>query len=509
MNSNRTKNASRNIVFGLVMKIIQIVLPFITRTAIIYILGMKYLGLSSLFTSILSVLNLAELGVGSAMVYSMYKPIAEDDHSKVCALMALYKLYYRIIGFVILMLGLILIPFIPKLVKGDVPADVNIYILYIINLGATVLSYWLFAYKNSILSAHQREDVASKVNISMSLLQNILQIVLLIFTHNYYTFVMVTLFIQILTNIITAYFANKLFPDYHPEGSLPKEELHSINRQIRDLFTAKFGGVIFSSADSLVISAFLGLEMVGIYQNYYYVVNSLIGIIQIVFAACMAGIGNSIITETPEKNYNDLNKFTFIIAWVSGFCTCCLVCMYQPFMELWAKKENMLSFEFVILISAFFFVWELYRVMNVYKDAAGLWHDDRFRPLAIALTNLGLNIVIVKFWGIYGVILSTLLSVLFIGAPWLLRNIFSTLFPKTFERMYIMNILKYTLVTVISTAIVYLLSSSLTANMSLLFQLIVRAIICVILCNLLFLIVYCKTHEYKEALALVKKMIKR
>jgi len=163
MKIERTKNATRNIIFGILLKVYQMLVPFAMRTAMIYLLGVQYLGLNSLFASVLQVLNLAELGVGSAMVFSMYKPIAEDDTDTICALMRLYKIYYRVIGAVVLILGLILLPFIPKLISGDVPADINVYILYLMNLAATVLSYWLFAYKNSVLQAHQRVDVTSKV----------------------------------------------------------------------------------------------------------------------------------------------------------------------------------------------------------------------------------------------------------------------------------------------------------------------------------------------------------
>ena len=166
MRIERTKNASRNIVFGILLKVYQMIVPFIMRTAIIYLLGAQYLGLNSLYASILQVLNLAELGVGSAMVYSMYKPIAEDDHKTICALMALYKKYYTIIGIIILIVGGILTPFIPSLIRMDtVPQDVNVYVLYWLNLGATVLSYWLFAYKNCLLSAYQRTDIISKISI--------------------------------------------------------------------------------------------------------------------------------------------------------------------------------------------------------------------------------------------------------------------------------------------------------------------------------------------------------
>ena len=132
------------------------------RTAMLYLMGGQYLGLNSLFTSILQVLNLAELGVGSAMIYSMYKPIAEDNNAEICALMQLYRTYYRIIGFIIAVVGFILTPFIQKLISRGVPQEINISVLYLLNLGATVLSYWLYAYKNSILQVHQRVDIVSK-----------------------------------------------------------------------------------------------------------------------------------------------------------------------------------------------------------------------------------------------------------------------------------------------------------------------------------------------------------
>ena len=156
MKIERTKNATRNIVFGLILKAYQILMPFIMRTALIYFLGVEYLGLNSLFTSILQVLNLAELGVGSAMVYSMYKPIVEDDATRICALMKLYRLYYRVIGCVIAIVGVCLIPFIPYLIKSDLPSELNIYILYLMNLGATVLSYWMFAYKNALFQSFHK-----------------------------------------------------------------------------------------------------------------------------------------------------------------------------------------------------------------------------------------------------------------------------------------------------------------------------------------------------------------
>lgn len=193
MKIERTKNASRNIIFGGVLKIYQILIPFLMRTAMIYFMGVQYLGLNSLFTSILQVLNLAELGVGSAMVYSMYKPIAEDDEITICALLKMYKKYYNIIGLVIAIVGIIVTPFVPQLIKSDLPAELNIYILYLMNLGITVLSYWLFAYKNSLLQAHQRIDITSRVTLVTNTVQYALQLLVLIMLKDYYIYVIVNL----------------------------------------------------------------------------------------------------------------------------------------------------------------------------------------------------------------------------------------------------------------------------------------------------------------------------
>ena len=164
MKLERTKNTARNMIFGSISKVYNLAVPFVLRTIMIYTLGMQYVGLNSVFTSVLQVLNLAELGVGSAMIYSMYKPLAEGDTVKIGALMNLYKVYYRIIGAFILVAGLALMPFIPNLISGEIPDDMNIYILYGINLGATVLSYWLFAYKNCLLFVHQRNDITEKIS---------------------------------------------------------------------------------------------------------------------------------------------------------------------------------------------------------------------------------------------------------------------------------------------------------------------------------------------------------
>lgn len=506
MKIERSKNASRNVVFGFMQNIYSQLIPFVMRTIMIYVMGIEYLGLNSLFSSVLSVLNLAELGVGSAMVFSMYKPIAEDDKVTICALMKLYRTYYRIIGLVIAVIGVALTPFIPKLINGNVPDDINVYVLYLINLATTVLTYWLFAYKNCLLGAHQRGDISSKISIIILTITYGLQILVLFVTHNYYIYIIVALAMGAVNNFVTAIVVDKIFPEYHAVGTLPKIQVQAINKKVRDLFTAKLGTVIVGSVDTIVISAFLGLKVLAVYQNYFYICNAVFGFVTIIFGACTAGIGNSIITETEEKNFNDLKKFTLMISWIGGFSCCCFACLYQPFMELWVGKDNMLGYSYVILFCIYFYIRVINTLLNLYKDAAGIWHEDRFRPLVTAFANLGMNLIMVQFWGLYGIILSTVISMLFVGMPWLMKNLFTVIFHNN-PKKYIIKMLVYLFVAIIDVAICVGISRFLTFD-SLILTMIARLIVCAIVPNLSFFIIFRKSNEFIGLLEIVNSLTK-
>ena len=210
MKLERTKNAARNIVYDGTLEMVNMLFPFVIRSVMLHFLGTEYLGLNGLFKSLLMFLNLAELGVGSAMVFSMYKPIAEDDGPEICALLRLYRTLYSIIGLAIAAVGLLLIPVLRSLIKDDLPGGMNLYVLYLMNLGNTVLTYWLFAYKGSLLQAHQRRDVISKVSLGVRLGEYVLKILILVFTRNYYLYLAVQLLCQIVINVLIALFACRL-----------------------------------------------------------------------------------------------------------------------------------------------------------------------------------------------------------------------------------------------------------------------------------------------------------
>lgn len=457
MKIERTKNARRGIAAGSLLKICQMILPFAMRTIMIRTMGAQYLGINSLFSSVLNILNLAELGVGAAMVFSAYEPIAKDDTATMCALLRLYRRYYRIIGVVIGLMGLLLIPVLPSLVSGDIPGELNMYVLYIMNLGTTVLSYWLFAYRNCLLQAYQRNDIISFISIATILVQYGTQFVVLPVFRNYYLYLCINLAIQILNNVIVALITRKIYPQYKPVGILPRDLVKSINRKIRDLFTGKIGTVVVKSVDTIVISSFLGLRILAIYQNYYFILTSVINVIEMVLSSIVAGLGNSFITESKEKNYADMEKFTFLLMWIVCVCICCFLGLYQPFMMLWVGESLMLEFSAVVCFAAYFFVYILNRLLNVYKDAAGLWHPDRFRPLTTAVVNLALNLWWVNRWGVYGVILSTVLSILVIGIPWITNTLFSCFWGKHLIKPYMLQILSFVLTTIVAGSLVCLL----------------------------------------------------
>lgn len=504
MKIDRTKNAAKNIATGLFLKLFQTLAPFLMRTAMIRLMGVEYLGLNGLFTSILHILNLAELGVGAAMVFSMYRPIAEDDADTICALMRLYRRYYRIIGLGIGAVGLILTPVIPRLISGEVPPEIDVYVLYLLNLASTVLTYWLFAYKNCLLQAHQKTNISNMIQVAVSALQYGVQLVVLILWRNYYLYVLVNLVAQALTNVTTAAAVTRLYPQYKPGGKLPAEQSRQINGRIRDLFTGKLGGVVLNSVDTVVISAFLGLTVLAVYQNYYFILTSIIGVVEIIFGSVMGGLGNSFVTESREKNFQDLKKFTFLLLWLSGVCACCFLGMYQPFMKIWVGEELMLEMAAVVFFALYFYMCIFNRLLSVFKDAAGLWHEDRLRPLVSALVNLTLNLLWVKRWGINGVLLSTVLSMLIVGMPWILRNLFTLFFSKEQLKSFLVQVFSMTAVSAAAGALIVVLCG--WVRLGPWASLIACGGISVVVPNVIFYLAFCRSSQFGPAVELVDRL---
>lgn len=472
------KNTIKGAISGVINKVVVMVLPFIMRTIMIHYLGTQYLGLSSLFSSVLNMLSLTELGFGTALVYSMYKPIAENDEKTICALMALYKKIYRIIGTIILVAGLLITPFLKYLITGDTPPDINIYLLYLIYLLNTVVSYFLFAYKNSLLAAFQRNDISSNVSTILTTIEYFIQISLVVIFRNYYCYVIVFPIFTILGNVIRSMIVDKIFPRYTCQGVISKQEKRDIYKKTIALASHKLGNTISTSFDSIVVSTFLGLNSVGVFGNYNYIATTVMALIWIVYYSMTAGIGNRLNLYSREENYNEFKALTsfnnLVICWATG----CMLFLYQPFMELWAGSKNMLEDSSVIVFSLYFYVYQSRRVVLLYKDAAGVWEADRWKPIVGSLLNLIVNIILVQRIGINGVIISSILSFLLVEIPWESLVLHRVCFKKNVGE-YVINQFKAFLSCLPCWIILGFICRSI--KLPLFLELLVKGIICAVL----------------------------
>lgn len=499
MSESRLKNSIRSTASGFINKIICMLFPFITRTIIIKEIGIDYVGLNGLFTSILMVLSISELGFGNAMVYSMYKPIAEKNNAKICALLNLYKKVFRYVGLFILAAGLLIMPFLNFFVNGECPEDINLYVLYLVFLVNTVISYFAFAYKSALLSADQREDINNKVMMYVNIAMYIIQIILLIILKNYMAYIVVLPIATLATNLIRSVIVDKMYPQYSCKGDLDKDELHSIYKNVGALVGHKISGTIILSSDNIVISTVLGLTAVACYNNYYYIINSLVGFFMVYFNAIRPSIGNSLVTENVEKNYIDFKTITIITAWLAGWCTICLICLFQPFIGIWIGNEYLLSTMTSILLPINFYVWKMVDTLILYRDAAGMWWSDRFRPYIVSIVNLIGNITLVKFFDLNGVVFATLFTYLCISYPWVLTILFKEYFKKNLFD-YLKLIFGCTFSILIIGTLTYFAVSFIQGETWLDFLL--KCVVCLVLPNIAFIFLFGRKKEVKQ---LVKK----
>ena len=505
--SDRINNIKRNIIFSMLYRIINLLFPFVINYMIIKTIGVEYLGLNMLFSSILQVLSLTELGFGTALVFSMYEPIAKNDTEKVSALLSLYRRIYLIIGMVILCGGLACIPLLPKIIKGDVPDGLNIYILFIISLTHTVVTYFMFAYRSALLVASQRKDILDKVSTLIEIALNGSKILILLLTKNYYLFCLLQPVYAVISNLVVWIVSKKMFPDYKCAGIISKAEKKSIFSRVLGLSINKICGVLTNSFDSVIISSFLGLTILGQYNNYFVITNAVIFLICIITASATSSIGNSMVCESLENNYTDFTTFQFGFSMLSGWAAVCLLCLIQPFIKVWVGAELLFEDGTFAFFSIYMYAIVMSAVFMTYREAAGIWAHDRIRPFVEGGLNLILNIILVKWIGVSGVMLSTILTMGIIKTVWGSRFLFKEYFKGYSQMEYLMHLLLYTVVTVIAGAATYFVCSFI--KLEGIPELIVKALICMIIPPVIFVVCFFRTKEFKRCFSLAKSLIRR
>ena len=505
MSNLRTKNAFRNMRWGLLKIIVIQLLPFVIRTVMINTLGVEYLGLNSIFTSIISMLHLGELGFGSAFLYALYKPIAEENHEEVCRLLSFYRKIYRIIGTVIFLIGLTLVPFLHIIISKDCPPDVNLYVLYLIILGDTAASYLFAAYKQSLLLAHQRADIESKISILLNAFLYTLQILLLVVFKNYYIYIVTKPLFTLLNNIIIATVTKRLYPQYVCRGDISKETKKEMFSKVTALAGHKIGTTVISSSGSMVISAYLGLTVAAIHSNYYTIMYAVIKVMSMLISSTIAGVGNSLITRTKEKNFELFSVINFGIVALVTISSACFLNLYQPFMTWWMGEEMLMPWNSVILMVVYYYTWQVRIGVTLFKDAAGLWQADRWKPYVTAVVSLVLNIALVSRIGLDGVFISTIVCMALINAPWETYALFKNVFRMKTGKFYLKKVYEY--LVAIAVCVVSYWACGIVTVENLLLEIALKACVCAVSAVTVFVALTFWTQEFKGCVKMAKDIL--
>ena len=507
MRLERSVNTKRNIIVGEADRLIGILLPFIVRTLIIHIMGAKYLGLTGLFYSIIQMLNLAELGFGTAIVYSMYKPIADGDSKAINALLKYYAKVYRIVGAVILAAGLLVMLFLPRMVKDEVPGNINIYILYFIYLFSTVINCFLYPNRKALLSAFQRDDEVGRAHIITQVIMYALQIVSIVLAKDFYMYALTVPVTSILFSILSKRRADRLFPDYKEEGQIDPDKNAEIKKQVTGLMIRRAAMMSRNAFDSMFITAFLGLEINAIYGNYYYIMDAVVMILAVIKTSMSGGVGNSIAMESTEKNMRDMNSINFLFMIISGWCAIIMLCLYQPFMILWAGSKLLLPVKYAVVFSLYFYILKMSDIRSLYSESAGIWWQMRYLSVAEAIANIILNWCLIKMLGLMGVILASMISYFifnFIGGAVMLYRCY---FTKEKMAGYFIKHAVYLVVTVVIGAATFWVVSFI--GIEGIIGLIVKAIVSVIIPVILYTAAYIWTKDKKAAEPFIRKMLRK
>ena len=499
----RTKKTFKNMITSVLANIFTIIIGFFSRYIFIIILGNEYNGLNGLFTNIISLLSIVELGIGNAIIYNLYKPIAQNDTKTIQSLMNYYKKSYHVIGLIVAIIGIILIPFLDNLV-GDITINVNIVLVYILFLSDAVFSYFL-SYKRSILYANQENYYISICNIFYQIFMNLFQIIILYYTKNFYLFLIIKNIFRIIENIIITIIANKKYPYLKNNNSkeLDKKIKSDIVTKIKALFFHQIGGFVVNGTDNIIISLFFGIINVGLYSNYYLIINSIQTISKQIIQASIPSIGNLLVTESNEKQFSIFRKIRFINYWITTVCSICILLLMKPFIIIWIGESNLLS-QLTLIILVFNFYQNTSRFTYIsFKNAAGIFFEDRFIPILESLTNILFSIIFLKIFGMPGVFIGTFISSMWLWCYSYPKFVYKGIFKKSYY-----NYIKETLsdfIIFIFIAVLCMIISNIIQIENQYTNLILNFIISFFIPNITLCIIFNNNNEFKYFLRLIKR----
>ena len=502
----RTKKAAINVLIGRLTYLISFLPAMIVRKIFLTHLGDELLGLSSLYTNIISYLSIIEMGIGSAIIFSLYKPFAEDDRVKVKGYIDYYAKFYKIVGSIILVLGIVILPFLHIFIKDNIDmTKASIYfVLFLIN---TVISYW-FSYKLCILSVAQEGYIVSIGTAISKVIIAILQVIILKLYSSFFLYITIQIIVNLLYYLVLNRYIDKKYGWLNTtNGEIETEEKHNLIKNVKALFMHKIGYVVVFGTDNLVISSFINLSSVAKYNSYNMIIAAIQGVINTAMAAITPSIGNLLVDNDKEKSISIHKKLFFMNFWIVSFVTISLYNTISQFINVWLGKEQLLdSFTVnIILVNLYF---QLMRSsVEQFKEGSGNYYQDRYASFIEAFINLAFSIILVKQIGIAGVFIGTLISniaVIFWVKPMIT---YKYVFNEPLRNYFYMYF-KYLVIAIIPLLITHVLTRDIKQSV-LLSDFILNCTINILVINLFYLIIFRKNKEFIYFKNLIKVKFKR
>lgn len=509
MKSERKKSSFKNMITAVSSNVLTIIVGLVAQAIFIKILGSEYLGLNGLFSNVISMLGIVELGMGSAIIYNMYKPIAEEDHEKIKSLMQFYKKSYRIITLIISIIGIMIIPFIKYIVDIEsVTVDINVYLVYILFLLETICSY-ILSYKRSMLYADQKEYITNIIHMGYTILVNTMQLTFLYFTHDYYLYLIIKVMMRLVENIVISSYVNRRY-SYLLDNNVTKLDSKTekdIFQKIKALFFHKIGTFIVSGTDNIIISKYLGLVTVGLYSNYYMIINAVQTVINHIIQATRASVGNLLVTESKTKQFDIFNKIRFVNFWISCFSSICIFVIMDSFITIWIGYKFVLPTKVLLVLVINFFIVSSRSTYGAFKEAAGIFYEDRFVPIIESLLNIVLSIIFVKKFGLMGVFMGTIASGLVLWCYSYPKYVYNKLFGRKISD-YIKETIYYFIIFILIAGFTYSLAILISFD-NVYLQFISNVLIALIVPNVIMLLLFSKDENFKYFINMLKGLKKR
>ena len=503
----RTKNSIKNIIMNFLYNLLNYGLRFASRIFFVKTLAEVYLGVNGLLSNVLGILALTELGIGTAIGYSLYDPLAKNDTKKVRSLMQFYKKAYQIIALVVLVLGLILLPFIPYLIK-DTTGIENLSIIYLIFLLNMVIGY-LFSYKRTLINSDQKNYLIVPYTMFFNIITSVLQIVVLLIFKNYIIYLLVQSICTIVENIVINRYIDKKYPylvSNEEVTPIEKEELSTIKTKIKALLLHKVGSYTLSSTDNLIISKLIGIVVVGIYSNYSLIISMVSSFIYLLISNVISSLGNLIASENPKKCLKVFDEMNFTCFVLYGISSICLINLFNPFIELVFGTNYLLSMLVVYIIVINHYLTGMNNVVISIQTASGLYEKDKYVPLIQSAVNLIISIYLAKKIGLAGVFIGTIISTLIplIVKPCIVdKEIFKEKISLYFKDFTIQTII-IVLSAIISAFITKYVNIE-NAYLNLAFLLLIS----IIIPGTLIILIYRKKEAYQNVISRVKHIFSK